>query len=189
MTLGSLNFGGKLGGYTLANHSAKQLPQSLATAVNLLFDGEGKMLGATYKPLWYLGSQIVNGKNHALICEQTRITGNSSKRIVVVVINIPAGDIDGSKATIVEVIDDAELVEGTNLDLHLKDLFKTALSSMLGMQYTPVMYVGSQVVKGINHYIVAEARIVRPDSDPYAVMICLNVFEDSAIVTGIEKLE
>ena len=188
MLLGSITAGGKLTGYQLTNHSANQLPQALASAVNRLFDGEGKLLGATYKPIWYIGSQQVNGKNHLLICEQSNSSKNASKRIVGVVINITADDIDGSKASIVEIIDDAELIEGTDLDINLREKFKNALNTLFGVQYTPILYVGSQIVKGTNYYVVAEAKIVRPDADPYAVMICFNVFNDSTIVTSIEHL-
>ena len=176
--LGSINVGGKLGGYQLVNHSANQLPQSLATATS-------KLLDANYKAIWYIGSQQVNGKNHLLICEQFKST---SKRIVGVVINIPADDTDGANASIVEIIDDAELIEGTNLDNNLRENFKNLLNNILGVRYTPILYIGSQIVKGINHYIVAEAKIVRPDAEPYAVMICFNVFNDSVVVTSIEHL-
>ena len=181
---GSITTGGKLGGYKLANHSATQLPQDLATATSYLFDGDGKILGATYKPIWYIGSQLVNGTNHLLICEQTKSTKDAVKRIVAVVINIST---DG-KASIVEIIDDADLIEGTNLDAKLGDKFNDALGKLLGVKYTPILYVGSQIVKGMNYYIVAEARILRNDAEPYPVMICINVFDDIAVVISIERL-
>lgn len=40
------------------------MPQKVATAM-----GEINMLGAEYEPIAYLGSQVVNGVNHAVLAE------------------------------------------------------------------------------------------------------------------------
>ena len=147
------------------------------------------MLGASYDPIWYLGTQIVNGTNHLLICLQTRLTKENEKKIVGVVINIPAGSIGGNDAKIVEVIEDSDLIEGTNLELGIGEKFNRAMNGLAGVSYKPVMYVGSQVVKGMNYYIVAEARLIYPNSEPYAAMICLNEFQGNVGLVGIETLK
>ena len=188
MKFGGIEFGGKLGGYELINQSTEKLPQDLASAVGKVF-GENGMLGATYDPIWYLGTQIVNGTNHLLICLQTRLTKENDKKIVGVVINIPAGSIGGNDAKIVEVIEDSDLIEGTNLELGIREKFERAMNGLVGVSYKPVMYVGSQVVKGMNYYIVAEARLIYPNSEPYAAMICINEFQGNVGLVGIETLK
>ena len=188
MLLGGITLGGKLGGFEFSNHSAKNLPQALASAVTDLFYGEKTKLGASYVPLWYLGSQLVNGRNYSLICEQTRSTKDFEKRIVAVIINIPAGNIDGSNASIVEVIDDADLIEGSNANENVKKYFDDAIGGLIGVEYTPVLYVGQQLVKGVNYFVIAQAKVIYPDSEPYAVMIKFNVFQGNSTLVEIEKL-
>lgn len=187
MKLGGINFGGKLGSYELVNQSATKVPQELASAMSKVFS-DGNLLGASYEPVWYLGRQQVNGNNYLLICLQTRATQDQMKKVVGVVINVPAGDIKGSNAKIVEIIEDRDLIEGTAIEEGIRDKFERAMNGLIGVKYTPVMYVGSQVVKGMNYYIVAEARVVRPDSEPYAVTICINDFQDNPVLESIEKL-
>ena len=63
------------------------MPQEFASAWTIM---EG-LIGATYKPLLCLGSQLVNGKNFFFIAEQTIITNPAIRRVVKVVINKSAG--------------------------------------------------------------------------------------------------
>lgn len=60
------------------------LPEKVATAVGEL--GE-KLIGAEYTPIAYLGSQLVNGTNHAVLAEQVLTTGRDTKNIVVLTFN------------------------------------------------------------------------------------------------------
>ena len=46
------------------------------------------------------------------------------------------------------------------------------------MNYTPVAYLGSQVVAGTNHAILCQAAAVYPDAQPYFVIVYL--YEDLA---------
>lgn len=63
------------------------MPQEFASAWCIM---EG-LVGASYKPLLCLGSQLVNGKNFFFIAEQTIITNPAIRRVVKVVINKSAG--------------------------------------------------------------------------------------------------
>ena len=189
MILGGINFGGKLGGWTIVNHSTEHLPQALASAVSALETGELSGFGVRYKAIWYLASQLVNGSNHMLVCKQTRSDKDATQKIVVVVLNIPAtGAITGEGATIREVIEDADLVEGVKSDAKLLENFNKAKVKLTGVGYTPVMFVGDQLVKGTNYFIVTEALLSRPGSEPYAVMVKLNVFGDEADFVGVTPL-
>lgn len=182
MLFGSIQFGGKLGGYKIANHSAHQLPQDLATGFDKLTE---KIIGVSYEPIWYLGSQIVNGTNHLLICRQTRTDKDSTQKIVALVVNISTDGIP----SIVEVIDDSDLIEGVSFDEKIKLHFENAMKGLLGVQYTPILYLGSQVVKGVNHFVITEAKIIRNGSEPYPALITFNVFQDDAALVGIEPLQ
>lgn len=75
----------KLGGLQLENFvEATSLPQKGATA----WDGAKlkDLVGAKYKMLVYLGSQVVNGTLHWFIAEQTRTTNPIIRRVIKVAI-------------------------------------------------------------------------------------------------------
>lgn len=44
-------------------------------------------IGVTYEILLYLGYQLVNGTNYALLCKETTVTNPPTTRLVVAVIN------------------------------------------------------------------------------------------------------
>ena len=173
-----LNEGG-LGGWTLCSIPANSLPQRLATA---LVKVNEELLGASFMPIRVLGEQVVNGINYMVLCKEVRTTANKNTRIVLLVINIPAGDYTGSQATIVETIEHAELPS------EVQDCFDEAIGSLLGVNYVPLLYVGSQVVKGMNYYILCEATAVYPGAVPYPALVCVNTFQDVNTVVSIEPV-
>lgn len=50
------------------------------------------LTGASYKPLLYVGAQVVNGINHCFIAEQTLVTREPVKHIVTIKINEGRGE-------------------------------------------------------------------------------------------------
>lgn len=68
-----------------ANFTAlTSMPQEAATA---WYGGVKGLVGAEYRPLLYLGNQVVKGINYFFIAEQTLTTNPPIKRVVKVVIN------------------------------------------------------------------------------------------------------
>lgn len=63
----------------------KNLPQKAASAWSAL--ESGGLVGASYRPLVYIGGQQVKGINHWFIAEQTLITATPEKKIVTLAIN------------------------------------------------------------------------------------------------------
>ena len=62
-----------------------KLPQKAASAASAIETAE--LTGASYKPLMYVGTQIVRGVNHWFICEQTLVTVRPEKHIVKLAVN------------------------------------------------------------------------------------------------------
>ena len=60
-----------------------KMPQEAASAWSTV-DG---LVGASYKPLLYLGKQVVKGVNYFFIAEQTLITCPPIRRVVTLTIN------------------------------------------------------------------------------------------------------
>ena len=62
----------------MENYKACQLPQEAASAWSVL-DG---LVGASYKPLVYVGKQVVNGTLYWFVAEQTLITYPTIRRVI-----------------------------------------------------------------------------------------------------------
>ena len=179
---GEIELGGTLGGYEIINQPADKLPQDLASAISIV--NSNPLLGATYNPLWLWGKQPVNGVNYLLIAEDIRTTKNKDKSIVGLIINIPPGEgaIKGEGAKIVRVIDNEKLDEEVEL------AFTEVTKELKGMSYKPVMYLGKQPVRGENHYILCEAKVIYPGAQPYAIILGINIFEGKPAVVSILPL-
>lgn len=176
---GGIELGSIFGGYEIVNAPADKLPQDLTSAIGNI---NSELLGATYQPIWYVGHQLVNGTNHFLICKEIRSTKNKNTCIVGLVLNIPAGKVGGENATIVEIIEEAKLAP------EIQTAFDIAEKQLIGISYKPIAYIGSQVVRGINHFIICQARGLYPNAHPQAVIMGVNIFENNISVIGILPL-
>ena len=58
-------------------------PQKAASAWSAM----NGLVGASYKPMAYVGTQVVKGINHIFIAQQTSATANGERHIVTVTIN------------------------------------------------------------------------------------------------------
>lgn len=179
MKFGEIELGKTFGGYEIINQPADKLPQDLASAISIV--NSNPLLGATYNPIWLWGKQLVNGVNYLLIAEDIRTTKNKDKSIVGLIINIPPGEgaIKGEGAKIVRVIETEKLSEEVEL------AFAEVTKELKGMSYKPVMYLGKQIVKGENHYILCESKVIYPDAQPRAVVLGINIFEGKSSIVGI----
>lgn len=75
----------------------KKLPQKVASAAAAVENAE--IVGASYKPLIFCGSQVVHGTNYFFIAEQTLVIKKPVKRIVSLTVNELNGEfkiVDGS---------------------------------------------------------------------------------------------
>lgn len=183
MNFGGIEFGHFFGSWELVNCPASRLPQDVATAAWAAVNTG--LLGATYYPLWYVGYQIVNGKNHFFLCKEVRSTKNQDTHMVGVIINVPPhhGTFKAEDVKIVEIIEEAKL------DTELEKYFKEATEKLVGVQYKPLVYVGSQLVKGMNYFFICEAKMVRPGAEPHLVLLSFNVFDNVATIHSIERIE
>ena len=129
-----------------------KLPQKVATYFD---EAVGKLLGATYAPVAYLGSQIVNGTNHALLCEQTVLTGRDTKNAVLMVLNEkPEGF---SLASITPIVESGAPLGGITVDVtadipaDAQAAFDKAFAQFVGSNLTPFALLATQAVHGTNY--------------------------------------
>lgn len=78
-----------------------QMPQEVATAWHDAFDG---LVGAEYKPLVYLGKQLVNGINYYFVAEQTFMINPIHRGVVCLAINANDNDVTLIDESIREII-------------------------------------------------------------------------------------
>ena len=97
---GFSSLGTKLGGWTYAQDPA------ITSAIRDLIDKASETLtGAIYEPVAYLGSQVVSGRNHAVLCKMTpsvpELNGKASYVIVYVYEDVQ-GNCEITETTTVE---------------------------------------------------------------------------------------
>ena len=172
-----------LDGWTLKLEKADKLPQDLASAFGNLF---GAKFGGSYVPMYYVGTQPVNGINHKLIVERTKqISGGKNiKDFAVVVINIPAGDIKGERASKISEEDATDFVLRDEIEKGVKK----ALADFNSVNHKPILELGEQVVKGINYHFICESKGVYPNAEPYLTRVTINNFQDNWTIDQIVRL-
>lgn len=73
------------GGIEVEEQQGLTKMQQQAASAWAAFDGT--MVGAGYKPIAYVGSQVVKGVNYVFLAEQTLILAKPERHIVIVGIN------------------------------------------------------------------------------------------------------
>ena len=187
----------KLGGYTVDVHTGG-LPQRVESGFGRLF---GDLVGATYKPIAYLGSKVVHGTNHAVLAEQNLITGKDIKNIVLIVLNEKPGDVGGETMSLVSIepfISDMGGLAGgysvaptTNISPEAQAAFDKAFQGFLGSNIKPFALLATKVVKGIEYMFAAEmTAIISPvamQTSDYKSVAIIKVFSDFSEI-GIDTI-
>ncbi len=72
----------------------------------------------------------------------------------------------------------------------VKAVFDMAMTGLLGVDYTPLACVGTQLVAGMNYCVLCEAVTVVPDAEPFYALVFLYAdLEGNAEITTIKPLE
>lgn len=90
------------GKINLVNFSGvTEMPQEVATAWHNAFED---YVGVGYKPLLYLGDQVVNGINYYFVAEQIFQTSPPFRRIVLLAINADDNGVELIENSIKEIL-------------------------------------------------------------------------------------
>jgi hypothetical protein len=164
------------------------MPEKLATAIGQLNE---QIVGAEYTPIAYLGSQLVNGTNHAVLAEQLLLTGKDTKNVVLLIFNEK-----GMNCTLVNI---ERVVEGGNglgaVDVDVKTdipadaqvAFNNVLGEFVGATIKPFALLATQVVKGINYVFAAEVDLVTEVPVKKVAIVTVNSLEKKASFADILK--
>ena len=151
------------------------LPEKVATAFAALSE---QLIGVEYTPIAYLGSQMVNGINHAVLAEQLVLSGKDVKNVVLLIFNEKGMDCtlvniervveggDGMGAKVVDV--KTEIPEEAN------DVFESAFTGFAGSTVEPFALLATQVVSGIDYIFAAEVTPVVLDAEAKVAVVTVN---------------
>lgn len=79
--------------------------------------------------------------------------------------------------------------ESVEITDEVREMVINATDGLLGVEYEPVAYLGSQVVAGSNHCVLCRASVVSPDSKPYYVyMYIYRDLDGNCSILKIEKI-
>lgn len=170
----------KFGGWNV-DVPRDKFPQKIASAVSD-FTGEPRF-GAEYESKAYLGTQSVNGTNHAILMEQTIFSGKDTVNAVVVTFNEKAGSMDVSLAGIRPIVESGGKLGGTKVTITdeipqvVKDEFNTALNGFTGSTVKPFMYLGEKMAKGTEYKLLAEVTPSTLDATTHLSIVTVNTME------------
>ena len=167
-------------GSWIINVTKTGMPQKVATAIGELSE---KLTGAEYTPIAYLGSQLANGINHAVLAEQLVITGRDTKNVVLLIFN--EKDMQCNLVNIERVIEGGEAPGGITLNVttdipeDARKAFDAALSGFVGSGVKPFALLGTQVTKGTEYIFAAEVVPVTAEPETKAALVVVNSLTNS----------
>lgn len=159
------------------NVVTNSMPQKVATAFSALAN---QLIGAEYEPIAYLGSQVVNGTNHAVLAKQILTTGRDTTNIVVIVFNEKPGAMEDTLVSIDRVVEGGAALGGIKIDPQVeipadaKAAWDEAFGAWVGTKLEPIALLGTQVVKGTNFIFAATVTPVAPDAAAKASIVTIN---------------
>lgn len=166
------------------NVSIDGMPEKVATAFTNLTT---ELVGAEYTPIAYLGSQIVNGINHAVLAEQLITNGRDTKNIVLLIFNEKG--IGCTLANIERVVSSGDEFGGVKIDVEKGDqinktaqqLFDQTFAGFCGSVITPIALLGTQVIRGTEYIFACEVAPVLADNDVNNKKVKLITISDTGM--------
>lgn len=155
-----------------------------------------QMDGAVYTPVAYLGSQVVAGTNHALLCRTAPVVPDAIETWCLVYLY---EDLEGN----VEMTEVKDSLSSTNLPNEnmsggweqpaspevteeARTALEKAMEGFAGAEYNPVALLSTQVVAGMNYCILCERTVTAPDAETdYALVYVYADLEGNAELTQI----
>lgn len=152
-----------------------KLPQKVATAFDSL-----NIVGAEYKLIAYIGNQVVNGTNHAVLVKQTILNGKDTENIVVMIFNEKPNDMNAILVSIDRVLESGSIMGGvhvdatTELDDEVLDIWNDAFEGFVGSTVTPYALLGTQVTTGTEYIFAAALSTTALKPEEHAMIVTIN---------------
>lgn len=174
------------------NVNTSGMPQKVATAFANL---NTELIGSEYEFIAYLGSQEVNGTNHAVLATQVITTGRDTKNIVVLIFNEKPNENVATLVSIDRVVESGEQLGGTKIDVNLAadipddvmDVWNEAFMGYVGSNPEPVALLGTKMTNGTNLIFVAQLLPIfkEQEQENEVVLVIINDKEKRVKFTGL----
>lgn len=158
------------------------MPQKIATAFEKVNEA---MSGAEYEMIAYLGSQLANGFNHAVLAEQILTTGRDVRNIVVMIFHEKTEADEAVLTAIERVLDGNTRLGGTDIrveknlaeDSDEMKVWNEAFEGYVGFSVHPFAYLGSQTTSGINLIYAATMELLALEGQKHVATVAINPLE------------
>ena len=165
---------GMLGGWKATD--SPRMSEEASAAFEKAMEG---FVGVNYEPLACLATQPVSGTNYAILCRAQVVYPEANPyaavvffyedlqgdaEILKIVSLTPNGEVDENAGAAEPLMGGWSAVEEQEAGL---TAFEKASEGLLGVNYTPVYVLGSQVVAGTNYCVLAKAETVAPGAEAY----------------------
>ena len=163
------------------NVTVGKLPERIATGLSGL-----SIIGAEYEPIAYLGSQVVNGTNHAVLAEQVLTTGRDVRNIVLMIFN--ERDDAVTLSNIERVIESGGELGGFNVDVKTEipkeamEAFDKAVDGLIGFKMNPFALLGTQAA---GYAFAAEMIPATENPEKSAVLVEIDTLTKKVHITDI----
>ena len=67
--------------------------------------------------------------------------------------------------------------EACKLPQEAASAWSATMNEIVGIQYRALLYCGEQIVKGVNHWFIAEMEMVLATPQRHIVLLCINEFD------------
>ncbi len=99
-------------------------------------------------------------------------------------------DTSGSGYEATELVGGWSAAASPEVTQEAQEAFDKAMEGLMGVDYTPVALLGTQVVAGTNYCILCQATVVSPEAQPYYALVYIyEALDGSAEVLTITDLE
>lgn len=156
------------------------MPQKVASAFGKVNE---TLVGAEYEFIAYLGSQVVNGTNHAILAKQIVTTGRDTENVVVMKINEKPNEMEATLIGIEHVVDSGMELGGTEIDIREFDyedgseaskVWYEAFEGFVGISMRPIVYLGKRMTKGAYYIYAATMEPMTLSGEKRAVVVTIS---------------
>lgn len=156
------------------------------------------LLGVSYKAIALLGTQVVAGTNYAILCKSTVVYPDAEPEMVILYIY---EDLEGNAEitgtqTILSggeeeggfTVNTGKLSPSKNKTVY--SAYKAAMKKKTDVSYKPVVYLGKQVVSGMNYMILCRSNVSAKSEECEWVLVTVNKdLEGKCSVVDTEAVE
>lgn len=197
----------KLGGWNVNNdYSNIRMSKELKKPLDEALQG---YVGISVKPLVLIGTQVVNGMNYKYLCQTAPVVPNAKKSLSLVTVHKPLVTNEEQSARITNVeefkienyLEDRDIIgrapimggyapcednAKVKLPKQVNKAFKSATGKLRGVKYTPILYLGNQIVSGSNYSVLCMGKTSTRNPETHIFVLTIYApLKGEAVVKSI----